>query len=328
MQHTSAPLDYTALTQPSTAADRIAAADAGINTHYKEFYLPLAFGGGAVVALASLFMLGTSLESALTSLMVAIVPALLVLHARHTANKLAKLHRFARMNNLQALGRIPNPGYSGIIFNEGHTRTLDNGLVLPDNTTLGNYTYIKGRGKQKRAYQWGFVQIKLSRRLPHMVLDSRHNNWLGRFSNLPESFSHDQKLSLEGDFDKHFTLYAPAEYKSDALYVFTPDVIAMLIDHGKDFDIEIIDDTLLIYSAKVFDLTSPEHLQTLVSRVDAFAHQLRKQSANYADDAMGDRAINIVAQPGARLKTKLHPAAIVSFVMMVIYLILMILDIF
>ena len=41
-----------------------------------------------------------------------------------------------------------------------------------------------------------------------------------------------QVLSLEGDFDRYFTLYCPKEYERDALYVFTPDLMALLDRRG------------------------------------------------------------------------------------------------
>lgn len=42
-------------------------------------------------------------------------------------------------------------------------------------------------------------------------------------------------LSLEGDFDRYFTLYCPGDYERDALYVFTPDLLALLIDESRHF---------------------------------------------------------------------------------------------
>ena len=75
-----------------------------------------------------------------------------------------------------------------------------------------------------------------------MVLDARSNNGLFGGTNLPSQFSKDQILSLEGDFSEYFTLYCPREYERDALYVFTPDLMALLIDQTSTFDVEIVDD--------------------------------------------------------------------------------------
>jgi hypothetical protein len=98
--------------------------------------------------------------------------------------------------------------------------------------------------------------IQLDRALPHMVLDAVQNDRkiLGqRVSNLPARFDLAQRLSREGDFDRYFTLYAPADYERDALYVFTPDLMALLIDEagsgeGGSMDVEIIDDRMYVYA--------------------------------------------------------------------------------
>ncbi|MEO7546479.1 MAG: hypothetical protein ABIT21_09370 [Terrimesophilobacter sp.] len=76
--------------------------------------------------------------------------------------------------------------------------------------------------------------------VPNMILDAKSNNFL--WTNLPQNFSRNQVLSLEGDFDKHFTLYCPKEYEHDALYVFTPDLMTRLIDHAAGYDVELVDD--------------------------------------------------------------------------------------
>ena len=53
----------------------------------------------------------------------------------------------------------------------------------------------------------------------------------------------DQKLTLGGEFDDKFTLYAPSDYGRDAFQIFAPDLMALFIDRLGTFDVEIIDDT-------------------------------------------------------------------------------------
>jgi hypothetical protein len=125
-----------------------------------------------------------------------------------------------------------------------------------------------------------------------------------RSSNLPVSFDRSQVLHLEGDFDQHFTLYAPKEYERDALYVFTPDLMALLIDETGDFDVEIVDDWMFIYSARPFNLLSPvtyERMRRIVATVGA---KTLRQTARYADERVGDRLVNQVAPQGRRLKRR------------------------
>jgi hypothetical protein len=234
-------------------------------------------------------------------------------------DKLIRLDRFAAANGMQFVHDLKDPGYSGMIFDEGHSRVLNEAFRLADGTEIGNYTYVNGNGKNRTTHDYGFVRIPLTRALPHMVLDAKGNNIFGRISNLPDSFGSDQTLSLEGDFDRHFTLYAPRQYERDALYVFTPDVMAALIDAGKDFDMETIDTNLFIYHDLHFDLTNQDQLNSLFAVIDRVASELRSQSKRYADERVGDRSQNIIAPQGSRLKHSFNWLVAGLVVLVIVY---------
>ncbi len=121
----------------------------------------------------------------------------------------------------------------------------------------------------------------------------------------------DQVLPLEGDFDKHFTLYCPQEYEQDALYIFTPDLMALLIDEAAPFDVELVDQWMFVYSAKPFAMTDPAVLQRLFTIADTVGAKALDQTEHYADDRVGDGAANIVAPQGARLKRGVSTLGIV-----------------
>ena len=72
----------------------------------------------------------------------------------------------------------------------------------------------------------GYLAVRLQRKLPQFVLDSSRNDD-GKYSNLPMPIAGGQRLSLEGDFDQHFALHSPRGYERDALYIFTPDLMAL-----------------------------------------------------------------------------------------------------
>ncbi len=55
-------------------------------------------------------------------------------------------------------------------------------------------------------------------------------------------------ISLEGDFNKYFTLKITKNYQIEALEIFTPDVMAELIDKAKNFSLEIINNNVFIYA--------------------------------------------------------------------------------
>lgn len=108
----------------------------------------------------------------------------------------------------------------------------------------------------ERSLELGYLAIALPRRVPHMVLDARSNDH-GPFSSLVRRPAANQHLSLEGDFDTRFRLYVPTGYERDALYVFTPDLMALLIDETGDLDVELRDDRLIAYKPGGFELTDP-----------------------------------------------------------------------
>jgi len=141
----------------------------------------------------------------------------------------------------------------------------------------------------------GYVSIRLPRALPHFVVDAHANG-----ASLPMPVHATQRVTLEGDFDQHFALYAPAGYERDALYLFTPDIMALLIDASGDLDVEVIGNRLTIYSPHLFDLRDAavwERLEQLVSLLGAKAIG---QAANYSDPRAAGTDSN-VAPAGRRL---------------------------
>jgi len=217
---------------------------------------------------------------------------------------LLRRSRFASANNLVYVPVARRPAYPGLIFTIGDGReTRDNYRSTGEpRFDMGNYRYTTGSGKEKKTHDWGYLALKLERRLPHMVLDARGNNGLFGASTLPTSFRSSQKLSLEGDFDKHFTLYCPQQYERDALYVFTPDLMALLIDESSAFDVEIVDDWMFVYSVQPFALDKPAPVNRLLRIIDTVGAKTLRQTDRYADERIGDRSVNLVAPQGQRLK--------------------------
>lgn len=134
------------------------------------------------------------------------------------------------------------------------------------------------------------------------MLDYRANNVLSGATNLPSGLSRDQVLSPEGDFDRYFTLYCPTQYKRDALYVFTPDLMALAIDEAAPFDMEIVDQWLFVYSARPFPLADPHTYQRLLRIVSTVGAKALSQTDRYRDERIGDFSVKLVAPQWQRLK--------------------------
>jgi hypothetical protein len=228
-----------------------------------------------------------------------------------------KLDRFARANGFVFSPSSGSPNYPGAIFQLGDSRRSTEHFRTAEGRFLdfGNYQYTTGSGKNRSTRYWGFLALKLDRRLPHMVLDARANNGLFGGSNLPATFAKDQVLSLEGDFDRYFTLYCPKEYERDALYVFTPDLMALLIDEASPYDVEIVDDWMFVYSQKPFPPGVPAVYERLLRIVETVGAKTLTQTDRYHDDrAAVPFAANVVAPQGTRLKRSFSVGAVILIV--------------
>ena len=238
--------------------------------------LPIVVMGGALAAISIVFFRGTLSRQ----------------------ERWYRLDRFAAANGMSYLPTLSAPALPGMIFGVGGSRSssdLGRG-EQPRFVEFANYQYTTGSGKNRTTHRWGYVAIKLDVPLPHIVLDATSNNGLFG-SNLPTAFDKDQRLSLEGDFDQHFALYCPEGYEQDALYLFTPDIMARFIDNAAALDIEIVDDWLFLYGKREFSGLDPATWAWLFSVVaallDKFAQWARWRDERLQADAAASAARSI-----------------------------------
>ncbi|MCR2828029.1 hypothetical protein [Microbacterium sp. zg.Y909] len=221
------------------------------------------------------------------------------------ATRRYRLDRFARANGMSYTPQRANPSLPGMIFNTGSRRQSFD-LVRGDEpraVEFANYVYTTGSGKHRSTHRWGYVAVKLDTPLPHIVLDATGNNSLFG-SNLPTLYTKQQRLSLEGDFDRHFALYCPEGYERDALYLFTPDVMARFIDNAAELDVEIVDDWLLMYTKRNASTTDPATWEWLFGAVAAVLDKLdqweRWRDERMLQAASGDGHAAFSAATGSR----------------------------
>lgn len=153
----------------------------------------------------------------------------------------------------------------------------------------------------------GIAVIPLDRRTPHIVLGNRR---AGVLRTSGRRFSTQQRLSLEGDFDRTFTLYCPRGYETDALYIFTPDLMALMLDLASDCEAELIDGSLVLYSAKPWRLWTARGFTRLVELVDLVGRKTRSRTELYTDDHAATPLT--VAVAGRRLRARPSWGAIAS----------------
>jgi hypothetical protein len=231
---------------------------------------------GALVLLPLLFVLGIA----------AVIVSVIVRVLRGRGEREYRLDRFAVANAMSYVSTLAAPALPGIIFRVGSSRRASDLVrgVQPRFVEFANYRYTTGSGKNRTTHRWGYVAVRLDAPLPHILLDATGNNGLFG-SNLPTSFDRDQRLRLEGDFDRYFSLFCPRGYERDALYLFTPDIMARFIDHAAELDVEIVDDWLFLYAKRDLSTLDPATWAWLFSVVRALLDKL-DQWSRWRDDRL------------------------------------------
>jgi hypothetical protein len=161
---------------------------------------------------------------------------------------------------------------------------------------------------------WFFLSTKLPAAVPHMMLipRARGSQAASPLFNLAGT----QRLRLEGDFDRHFSLYAPSSYERDALYVITPDLMALLIDHLPGAFVETIDDTLTVTvpgPAYFLDIATWDRIAGLLGVV---LPKAQRQTHRYRDERSA--VAGAVAEHGRILRPGIPIASAISMLLLVV----------
>lgn len=213
-----------------------------------------------------------------------------VRYLQTAVNTRVRLWHFARSNGLEYRSEMPLANLKGAAFRRGDFQKARISDVLRDKYArlpwlVGRFQFTIGEGKKQQTYARHFVRLTLNRRMPHIALQSRGNALTnsGVLALLEINFKQNQRLKLEGNFNKYFDVYVPKEYERDALYIFTPDLMQKLLDVAKGCDIEIVDDTAYIYSRELH-FEKPGALEELLGAIDYLSAKLDRQTERYRDE--------------------------------------------
>lgn len=187
-----------------------------------------------------------------------------------------RFSRFAAANGLEFHPYIPNPPLPGLLFSgrNGTDPASENVLrgMAPRVVEFGDYAYTVSNGKSSTRVRRGYIAIRVDNLLPNIVLDAKGND--GPFGGL--SLDRNQRLSLEGDFDRFFTLYCPTGYETDALYLFTPDIMLRLMTQAAVLDVELVDNWIFFYANRSIPSMDPAVWAWLFSLVHAMLTKLEQ----------------------------------------------------
>lgn len=204
----------------------------------------------------------------------------------------ARTAEFARVNGFDYLpGEIPRvQGSTTGLFRLGEERTWSE-LVRGERArpfAFFSYRYSvitrDAEGRRRRAvHEFTAARIALARALPPIFGQRRRGFDLPRPDAPFWPREHSGKLSLEGDFDTHFTVRITPGREADALYVLAPDVMADLVDHLADFSFEVADDVLWFYRAGSLDLADAAAYREILEAVDTVGARIGRISERYTD---------------------------------------------
>ncbi|WP_406249960.1 hypothetical protein ACI7YT_07645 [Microbacterium sp. M] len=161
--------------------------------------------------------------------------------------------------------------------------TLDD-VAAPEPTPFDSAqrVFSVGDGEGASLHTTRMVRIPLSAEAPRITLRSRRI--AGALSALPRVPRGWNELTLEGGFSDVFEVSVPDAYEVDALYLLTPHLMAILLDHASGCDLEIIDGTLHLYLSPV-DLTDPAQLSGFLAVVGVLHERFARRTALYRDEA-------------------------------------------
>ena len=195
------------------------------------------------------------------------------------------------------------PGLPGLLFRSGENvevfdvvDALDSSTPFLAGTITGTYAAETSLPRRIAA---SFIALPLPRAVPNIVL---LGSGIGMLTLAGVAMAGRQRLSLEGDFDKSFSLYCPSGYERDALYIFAPDLMQRLIETTAGCDVELVDDWMFVYSSPG-RYRDEGALARIMATTELVQQKTHRQTRNYADDRS-------VAAVGATVSPEEHAAGV------------------
>lgn len=227
-----------------------------------------------------------------------------------------RLWLFARANDLKYSLNGSLLLHDGSIFSDT-LRSMGadgmSGKLVGADMRIGCYAPEIVSGQHPEMNDCIIAQVKLPRKVPHIVLDSVKNTTSASSEDTLGlgGLYENQVDSLEGGFDEYFTLYAPSGYGRDVRYIFTPDVMELLVNTAQQYDIELIDDTLHICVQGLYnsptvgegEASSLKNLKDILTVAAVLSNKIYDRTDFYVDEHAETSSKHAVAAAGKRLKT-------------------------
>lgn len=195
---------------------------------------------GVIIFLSTIdiFNAGVSLGIALLLFVVSILP-----HYVWARNRIESIFwkQVAEVNGWQYKENSDVSKEPGVMFRQGHSGNISyyiEGVIHGRQFRIFRYTFTVGYGKATTHYSYIVFAFKFNGSFPHIYLNNKHNAY---------GISTGEKIPLPLEFEKKFSLSAPKKYEIEALQIFTPDVLAKMLDNGFIYDIEFVEQEVLMF---------------------------------------------------------------------------------
>lgn len=196
-----------------------------------------------------------------------------------------KIPQFATVNHFEYAAKTDSSSYTTRFFSVGVGAEVQH-VVKGRRFEVGEYIIEDGSSPAK-FHHYGFIEITLESKVPHIILDSVSNetsqsseqDYSGK---IRIDLNKDQMMQLEGDFTNYFRVYVAEGYARDALYILTPDLMAILADTVADYDIEFVDNKLYLASRDVF--RTADQFYKAFSAIEKITNAVNKRSDRYVDE--------------------------------------------
>lgn len=196
-----------------------------------------------------------------------------------------KIPQFAKVNHFEYAAITSSSSYTTRFFSVGVGVEVQH-VVRGQRFEVGEYI-IEDASSPAKFHHYGFIEITLDNKVPHIILDSVSNetsqsseqDYSGK---IRIDLNKDQMMQLEGDFTNYYTVYVAEGYGTDALYILTPDLMATLADAVADYDIEFVDNKLYLASRDVF--RTADQFYKAFSAIEKISNAVNKRSDRYVDE--------------------------------------------
>ncbi|MDR2320732.1 MAG: DUF2157 domain-containing protein [Microbacterium sp.] len=197
----------------------------------------------------------------------------------------ARLAMFAGANGWAYADLLQGTRRPGSAFTRMR-RSVERGVVASEDPRipfeLGLARSVGGRDEAATVQRpFAFIELPLPAKVPHIVLRNR------RRSIVPTLGLGGARMDLEGHFASTFQLLVPEGYQRDALYIFTPDLMARVLDLGAGAELELVEDRAYVYLPGSTRFDRPDVMQGTVQLAEELHRRFAARTGPYRDENTG-----------------------------------------